>query len=267
VRLEDDRGEATEADFTMSLFDPLTIDTTNLPVATIGFAYAADLEASGGTAPYNWAVVTDVVPSGLSLDPDGGLSGIPELSGTTTFTVRLVDAAGRTAQRDYMVEAINPLVILTPALPGGTTGSDYSFAMDGSGGRAPLTWSVSSGSLPPGLAMSVDGLITGAPTVATSPTVVVRVTDADGRVAAFPYTLTVVTGTNRQEVVARGGTIVLDVVDNRVILLSAEPTDGFTAYVIHRGPDRVQVHFIGPVGSVPSWVLCEGSPDVTCSFE
>ena len=49
--------------------------------------------------------------------------------------------------------------------------------------------------------------------------------------------------------------------------LSSEPADGFTAYVIYWGPSRVQVHFIGPVGVQPSWLLCEGSPEVSCSFD
>jgi hypothetical protein len=115
--------------------------------------------------------------------------------------------------------------------------------------------------------MSVDGLITGTPTVATNPTVVVRVTDVDGRVAAFPYVFLVVSGTTRQEVVARGGTVLVDVVGSTVNLVSTEAADGFTAYVIHRGPGRVQVHFIGEAGLVPSWLLCEGSPAVSCSFD
>jgi hypothetical protein len=170
-------------------------------------------------------------------------------------------------ERDYVVEAINPLVIITPSLPGGTTGVDYSFTMAGSGGRLPHAWSVSSGLLPSGLEMSPDGTISGQPTVVTNPTVVVRVIDSDGRVAAFPYVLSVVTGTTRQEVVARGGTVLVDVVGGTVNLVSTEAADGFTAYVIHRGPNRVQVHFIGPVGVQPSWLLCEGSPDVSCAFE
>ena len=76
-----------------------------------------------------------------------------------------------------------------------------------------------------------------------------------------------VSGTTRQEVVARGGTVVVDVVGSTANLVSAEPADGFTTYVIHQGPSRVQVHFIGPTGVVPSWVLCEGNPDVSCSFD
>ena len=55
-------------------------------------------------------------------------------------------------------------------------------------------------------------------------------------------------GTTRQEVVARGGTVLIDVAGSTVNLVSSEAADGFTAYVIHRGPSRVQVHFIGQGG-------------------
>ena len=74
-------------------------------------------------------------------------------------------------------------------------------------------------------------------------------------------------GTTRQEVVARGGTVLIDVVGSTVNLVSSEAADGFTAYVIHWGPSRVQVPFIGQAGLVPSWLLCEGSPAVSCSFD
>jgi hypothetical protein len=251
----------------MKLVDPLVIDTTFLPVATVGYSYVSSLEASGGTDPYTWTVATDVLPDGLDLNPAGTIAGIPDGSGTTTFTVRLEDAEGRSVERGYSVEAINPLVILTPLIPGGTTGVDYSFTMVGSGGRAPHEWAVSSGALPSGLEMAADGTISGQPTVATNGNVVVRITDVDGRVAAFPYVLSVVSGTTRQEIVARGGTVLVDVVEDMVALVSAEPVEGFTAYVIYQGPNRVQVHFIGSVDVWPSWVICEGSPDVTCSFD
>ena len=74
-------------------------------------------------------------------------------------------------------------------------------------------------------------------------------------------------GTVRQEVVARGGTVLIDVAGSTVNLVSSEAADGFTAYVIHWGPSRVQVHFIGQAGLAPSWLLCEGSPAVSCSFD
>jgi len=267
VEIRDDRDEVAESTFTMAMIDPLTIDTPSLPVATVGYSYGTSLAASGGAAPYTWALVTDVLPEGLGLDPAGTITGIPDGSGTTAFTVRLEDAGGRSMERGYQVEVINPLVILTPSIPGGTTGVDYSFTMVGSGGRPPYEWTVSSGALPSGLAMAADGTISGQPTVTTNANVVVRVADSDGRVAAFPYVVSVVTGTVRQEVVARGGTVVVDIVGSTVNLVSTGAADGFTAYVIYRGPSRVQVHFIGEAGSVPSWLFCEGSPAVSCSFD
>lgn len=55
--------------------------------------------------------------------------------------------------------------ITTESLPGGTVGTAYSqtLAADGS---APITWSVSGGSLPEGLTLSNDGTISGTPTAA-----------------------------------------------------------------------------------------------------
>jgi len=272
VRVVDDRGEAAESEFTMTMVDPLVVDTSVLPAGTVGDRFAADLVASGGTAPYAWTVVADpsdgdAVPAGLGLSADGLLSGVPERSGDTRVTVEVVDAEGRSARRTWPVAVVDPLVIRTALLPLATTGTAYEFAMEGSGGRAPLAWRVSSGVLPPGLELSADGQVAGVPSVATTTEFVVRVVDADGRVAAFRYSMVVATGTVRQTVVARGGSVVVDIVDDRVVFVSAAVAPDFMEYVIHRGPDRVQVHFIGPVGTTPSWVLCEGSPDATCSFD
>ena len=267
LRLEDSRGVVAGERFEMNLVDPLVIDTTFLPAATVTRNYQVALVASGGMAPYSWHLAGGVLPDSLDLNEAGLLAGVVDQSGPVEFTVGVTDGDGRVANRDLSLATLWPLVILTPSIPGGTTGVDYSFTLAGSGGRPPHAWSVSSGSLPSGLEMSVDGLITGTPTVATNANVVVRVIDVDGRVAAFPYVLSVVSGTIRQEILARGGTAVIDIVGSTVNLVSAEPADGFSVYVIHQGPSRVQVHFIGPVGVQPSWLLCEGNPDVSCAFD
>ncbi len=56
------------------------VTTTALPTASLGLAYSQTLAASGGTAPYTWAVTSGALPAGLSLsavlgghlrDPDG----------------------------------------------------------------------------------------------------------------------------------------------------------------------------------------------------
>jgi len=61
---------------------PLSIATTSLPVATVGIAYQATLQAAGGESPYTWSVVSlpwdGSLPEGLTLNASTGvISGIP----------------------------------------------------------------------------------------------------------------------------------------------------------------------------------------------
>src|SRR5262249_43648453 len=66
----------------------------------------------------------------------------------------------------YETQSVLPpdLVITTSSLPGGTVGASYSTALSASGGVTPYFWSISGGSLPPGLALnSQTGAISGAP--------------------------------------------------------------------------------------------------------
>jgi Putative Ig domain len=62
-----------------------------------------------------------------------------------------------------------PLAITTTSLPNGEVGAAYSVTLGATGGTNPYTWSVSSGTLPAGLALSASsGAITGTPTTAVS---------------------------------------------------------------------------------------------------
>ena len=55
-------------------------------------------------------------------------------------------------------------ISLTPAsLPGGTVGTPYSQVITATGGTAPYTFAVTSGSLPPGMSLSSAGVLTGTP--------------------------------------------------------------------------------------------------------
>jgi hypothetical protein len=67
---------------------------------------------------------------------------------------------------DVVFQTVNPLVITTSTLPGGTVGQSYpGTSVAVSGGLAPYTFSLASGSsLPAGLSLSSAGQITGTPT-------------------------------------------------------------------------------------------------------
>lgn len=73
-----------------------------------------------------------------------------------------------------------PTIITSNSLPTGMAGFSYSQSLAASGGVTPYTWSVISGSLPPGLNLSTNGVISGIPTVATKASFTVRVQGNDG---------------------------------------------------------------------------------------
>src|SRR5205823_1149512 len=81
----------------------ITVSPTTLPNGTAGTAYSGQtLTASGGTAPYTFAVISGSLPSGLILSA-GVISGTPTSAGSSTFTVTATDANGCTGTRSYTV--------------------------------------------------------------------------------------------------------------------------------------------------------------------
>jgi hypothetical protein len=72
----------------------LAITTTSpLPAGTVSTAYSEQFEASGGTAPYSWAVASgSTLPAGLTLSSTGLLSGTPTTAATSTFSITVTDS-------------------------------------------------------------------------------------------------------------------------------------------------------------------------------
>ena len=148
---------------------PLAIVTTTLPNGTVQSTYSSTLQASGGTTPYTWSVTVSALPLGLTLNAaTGQISGVPTTSGTSAFTVTVTDSATPTPQTKSSQFSIlvNPVLSVNPAsLPNGTVGTAYSQQLQSSGGTAPITWSVTLGTLPVGLTLnSGTGVISGTPT-------------------------------------------------------------------------------------------------------
>lgn len=163
----------------------LTIKTTSLPSATAGAAYGQTLQAQGGTTPYAWAVTAGSLPAGLTLDTSTGIiSGTPGVLGTSNFTVQCTDSAPTPAVASRALGiTVSPaggaLTITTTSLPAGTVGSSYSATLSASGGTTPYTWSITTGSLHAGLALTQPtGQISGTPTVAGNNSITFMVTDS-----------------------------------------------------------------------------------------
>lgn len=94
-------GSDATLSFTLTVVAPVVITTTSLPEGTVGSPYVAGLTANGGTPPYTWSLASGSLPAGLTLAPNGTISGTPTgPRGTSTFTVQATDATTPTALSD-----------------------------------------------------------------------------------------------------------------------------------------------------------------------
>lgn len=104
VRATDANGCAGTQTYALTINCPtITLAPTTLPDAPGGVAYSQTLTASGGTAPYSFAVTAGALPGGLTLTTGGVLAGTPNVAGTFNFTVTATDANGCTGTRSYTV--------------------------------------------------------------------------------------------------------------------------------------------------------------------
>jgi hypothetical protein len=84
-----------------------------------------------------------------------------------------------------------PPLIVTTSLPGARMGESYLATFTVQNGSAPYAWTLTSGTLPPGIALSGNGSLAGAPLVAGSYSFSVRVSDSLGRVDGRFYAIDV----------------------------------------------------------------------------
>ncbi|MEG3144437.1 putative Ig domain-containing protein [Sphingomonas sp. RT2P30] len=71
----------------------ISVAPASLPDGTSGSAYSQTITASGGTAPYSYAVTVGTLPAGLTLSNGGLLSGTPGARGSYDFTVTATDSS------------------------------------------------------------------------------------------------------------------------------------------------------------------------------
>ncbi len=138
------------------------------PIAVIGTAYSHFFPVTGDTPPDVFTISVGALPAGLTINAvTGEVSGIPlGPAGTSNFTVHVVDSLLATADAACSIE-VNAALAITAAPPSGLQGSAYSYPVPATGGVTPYTFSISVGTLPPGLTIDpATGVISGTPTQA-----------------------------------------------------------------------------------------------------
>jgi len=166
-------AQTASANFSISIATaPLSVATTGLPNGVVGQAYTgATLQSAGGNPPVTWTISVGSLPAWATLNPStGAITGTPNATGTTNFTVKATDSSTPTAQtatKALSITVASALSITTASLPGGTVGSPYNSTVAATGGTTPYTWSwapQTGSSLPPGLSInSSTGAISGTP--------------------------------------------------------------------------------------------------------
>lgn len=162
----------------------LTIDTTSLPTGIVGVSYTVQLNASGGTPPYNWSILSGDPAPGLTLNASGKISGTPNtvLGSPFTRTYRVTDQTGVTKDAVLTIVIGQQLVITDPpSLSNGVVGTAYSAIVMAVGGTPPYSWTVTP-PLPTGLSLTPSGTtatISGVPQAGTAGTTTHTITVRD----------------------------------------------------------------------------------------
>lgn len=89
-------------------FGSVAITTTKLPNGTVGTEYSAAINASGGCAPYKWAIDSGSLPAGVTAKTSSTtgslkLAGIPKSAATYSFTVQVKGCGGHISKASYKI--------------------------------------------------------------------------------------------------------------------------------------------------------------------
>ncbi len=139
------------------------------PTGRVGVAYSYQMVASGGVPPYTYSISSGALPDGVTFNASTGLlSGNPTTMAKTTGNIglRVTDAAATvvTLTRAWQILPAADLSF-SGAPPQGQVGQAYSFNYTVAGGYTPRAFTVTAGSLPPGISLNAStGALTGTPT-------------------------------------------------------------------------------------------------------
>jgi large repetitive protein len=194
IAYNSDSSVIATATFTAMVCPAFTLSPLTLPNPVAGTSYNQAITASPAGS-YSFAIMSGAAPPGLSLNTNGAWSGAPTALGSYACTVMAQDSLGCTASRSYTLAVACPAVSLSPAtLPNADLGSNYNQTLTAAPGGASYSFAVSAGGLPPGLSLSSNGLLSGAPNAVGNFTFTVSATSFGACVGTRTYSI-LVTGT------------------------------------------------------------------------
>jgi hypothetical protein len=264
-------GDRTQRQFTLVInpgvpaLPKLTLGPESAAPATTGVPYSLQMTATVSDAK-TWSISAGALPPGLAINSSTGLiSGTPTTAGTYGFTVYAkMNADSRSDTKALGIVVRDPLRLVTSEPPfvasraRGEVTVPFDASIEATGGFGAYTWSVSTGTVPPGLTLT-DGAITGTPTTAGSYAFIVSVTDAEGRNSKITARIVVAEKLSISTIVLRPGKV------GKLYAAKLKTSGGVkpAAWRIFRGPLPRGIRFDRTLGTLAGTPKTPGRYRVT----
>ncbi len=121
--------DISNADFTINTSGctMITVNPPTLPDGLLGTAYNQTITATGGTAPYTFAVTSGGLPPGLTLASGGALTGTPTATGNYSFVITATDANTCTGTRSYTISITSTTCVFCDDFNDGTLSTGWTY--------------------------------------------------------------------------------------------------------------------------------------------
>jgi hypothetical protein len=174
---------------TLANTNKVCVGTLN-PNACLNQPYNSTISVQGH-GPFTFSVTAGALPPGLTLTSvinTGVVAGTPTTPGNYSFTINAINAGGNFMQKNYSISVLG-ITTATP-LPAYASGGSYTTTLVAVGGTLPYTFSISTGSLPPGFNLDPNsGVISGTSSAQGTTAFTAKVTDATGNACTKNFTV------------------------------------------------------------------------------
>lgn len=196
IKATDVAGNYGTRNYTLAVTGQVVISPLALNSGAAASFYSQHITATGGSnSGFIFTVASGALPAGLTLSPTGLISGQATTMGTSAFTINVTDSLGNVGSQSYSITINNSLSLAPSSLPDGSISTSYSQPVTASGGSGGgYVFTVLTGALPPGFSL-INGIISGAPTIAGKYSFVIKVVDSDGSYLSKSYSININTVT------------------------------------------------------------------------
>ena len=185
VRVSDSNWDSCTDTKTLTLVVDAPVFTMSVPstsTGVVGAVYQTAASSAGQVGGVVWSIAAGALPPGVAINAATGvIAGVPTSSGSFTATVQAQDSwnASRVASAATTITiAPQPIAISTTTMAAASVRKTYQATLQATGGTGLTTWTMTGGSLPPGLTLAANGVISGTPTAVGSFSVTVQAADA-----------------------------------------------------------------------------------------